>query len=63
MAAGFIFIITGMLHLLIIGKGLPMNPFPPEKLVKNGIYAFIKHPVYAGAIMVSFGVSLAFNSS
>jgi protein-S-isoprenylcysteine O-methyltransferase Ste14 len=63
LATGVIFMITGMLHLLVIGKGLPMNPFPPEKLVKKGIYAFTKHPIYAGAIMASFGTSLAFNSS
>ena len=62
-AAGIIFIVSGMLHLWIYGKGLPMNAFPPKHLVKNGIYSFIKHPIYAGSVLVCFGISVITRSS
>ncbi|MBK7133361.1 MAG: hypothetical protein IPH69_11230 [Bacteroidales bacterium] len=40
-----------------------MNAFPPERLVTRGVYAFTKHPIYAGAVLVSFGLSVSFQSS
>ena len=33
--------VTGMFHLWIFGKGLPMNTFPPNTFVKKGIYCFV----------------------
>lgn len=62
-AVGIIFMITGMLHLWIYGKGLPMNAFPPRIFVKNGIYSFSKNPIYGGAVMASFGLSILLDSS
>jgi protein-S-isoprenylcysteine O-methyltransferase Ste14 len=44
------------------GGGLPMSPFPPERLVTGGAYAVIAHPIYAGAVLVTAGVSLAAGS-
>ena len=61
--SGFVLILTGMLNLWFLGKGLPMNAFPPEKLVTRGIYAFTKHPIYAGAVLVTFGLSVITKSS
>lgn len=55
--SGLFFVIAGMWSLWRLGKGLPMNAFPPERFVKKGIYAFTKHPVYTGAALISFGVS------
>jgi protein-S-isoprenylcysteine O-methyltransferase Ste14 len=63
LTAGIIFVISGMLHLWIFGKGLPMSAFPPEKFVRTGIYAFTKHPVYTGTILVSFGLSIITQSA
>jgi protein-S-isoprenylcysteine O-methyltransferase Ste14 len=62
-AFGIALIVAGMLHIWFLGKGLPMNAFPPERLVTRGIYAFTKHPIYAGAVIVSFGLSSIFQSS
>ncbi|MBK7626642.1 MAG: prolipoprotein diacylglyceryl transferase [Bacteroidales bacterium] len=63
LATGIALIAAGMLHLWFLGKGLPMNAFPPERLVTRGVYAFTKHPIYAGAVLVSFGLSVSFQSS
>lgn len=60
--AGILIIITGVLQLWIQGKGLPMNPFPPEKLVKSGLYSIIKHPIYTGAVIALAGFSIIFRS-
>ncbi|MDP4185565.1 MAG: prolipoprotein diacylglyceryl transferase [Bacteroidota bacterium] len=60
---GFMLIALGMIHLWIYGNGLPMNAFPPKKYVVRGVYLFLKHPIYIGAIFMSFGLSILFNSS
>ena len=60
---GIILIFSGMLHLWIFGKGLPMNAFPPENFVRKGIYSFLKHPIYAGSVLVCFGISVITRSS
>ena len=54
MAAGGILLIGGMAWL---GKRLTPLPFPkPETtLVETGPYAFVRHPVYSGGILLSFG--------
>jgi protein-S-isoprenylcysteine O-methyltransferase Ste14 len=63
LSAGAIFIISGMFYIWFYGKGLPMNAFPPKKFVSNGIYAFTKHPIYSGAVLVSFGLSVITRSA
>ena len=37
-----------------------MNAFPPERFVKKGIYAFTKHPIYSGTVLISFGLSMSY---
>jgi protein-S-isoprenylcysteine O-methyltransferase Ste14 len=61
--AGILLVISGMWHLWIFGKGLPMNAFPPEKFVKNGIYTYTKHPIYSGTVLISFGISVITHSA
>lgn len=60
---GSAMIFIAMYNLWFKGKGLPMNAFPPKKYVKSGLYAFFHHPIYVGAILISFGLSLLFNSA
>ena len=55
--------LKGMRDLYVYGQGLPMNAFPPKKLVTQGIYAWFAHPIYLGAVLFSFGLSLWFRSS
>jgi protein-S-isoprenylcysteine O-methyltransferase Ste14 len=61
--SGALLVISGIWHLWIYGHGLPMNAFPPERFVKKGIYAFMKHPIYSGTILISFGLSAVAHSS
>jgi protein-S-isoprenylcysteine O-methyltransferase Ste14 len=60
---GAIFVCSGMWNLWISDNGLPINAFPPKKFVKNGIYAFIRHPIYSGAALISFGLSAVTRSA
>jgi protein-S-isoprenylcysteine O-methyltransferase Ste14 len=55
--------LKGMLDLYQYGRGLPMNAYPPEKYVTRGTYAWFSHPIYLGAVLLSAGVSLWYQSS
>ena len=61
-ASGSILIVKGMLDLWVMGKGLPMNAFPPKKFVTGGIYTLLEHPIYFGAALLSTGISLWYRS-
>jgi len=56
--AGLFIMLAGMLTLIVRGEGLPMNAFPPAKLVTQGIYAIFPHPIYTGFTLTCLGVSL-----
>ncbi|MGA1977423.1 MAG: prolipoprotein diacylglyceryl transferase family protein [Bacteroidales bacterium] len=60
---GSIFVCSGTWTLWRSDNGSPLKAFPPRILVKNGIYAFIRHPIYTGAAMISFGLSAVARSS
>lgn len=55
-------IAAGVLALWSHGHGLPMSPFPPERLVTRGIYRLVADPIYLGAAILAVGVSLAARS-
>ena len=61
---GFLIIISSFIFLLFAIKDLGRNlsPFPrPIKnsnLVTNGIYRFMRHPMYYSLIFISFGVTI-----
>lgn len=59
---GAALMVAGMRDLWVYGRGLPASPFPPERLVTRGVYRFIADPIYVGAVLVAFGVSLATGS-
>ena len=63
LVGGVLFVFPGMWNLWKFGNGLPMNAFPPKIFVKKGIYAFIRHPIYSGAVMISFGLSVVTHSA
>jgi protein-S-isoprenylcysteine O-methyltransferase Ste14 len=50
---GGAFMVWAILTLILSGKGLPMNAYPPSKFVTQGPYRLFKHPVYWG-----FGILL-----
>ena len=61
--AGSIICLWGMASLILHGKGLPMNAYPPIYYVHKGIYGVFSHPIYVGSGMIAFGLSLYFRSS
>jgi len=60
---GLVFIIKGMLDLTRFGHGLPMNAYPPQTFVTQGMYSLFSHPIYLGAVFLSAGIALWFQSS
>lgn len=55
---GTVIMLLGMLSLIRQGGGLPMNGFPPLRLVSNGIYSILPHPIYCGAVIFCGGTAL-----
>lgn len=62
LAAGLALMAWAMLSLRVVGGGLPMNAFPPPRLVESGPYALVPHPIYVGFAMACFGAGLACGS-
>jgi prolipoprotein diacylglyceryltransferase/isoprenylcysteine carboxyl methyltransferase (ICMT) family protein YpbQ len=60
---GSILMIWGMFALIKYGKGLPMIPYPPKKLVKEGPYRLLRHPIYWGFGILLAGISLIMKSA
>jgi phosphatidylglycerol:prolipoprotein diacylglycerol transferase len=61
--AGILVVAWGMWDIWSRGGGLPMNAFPPKRLVTGGIYSVIPHPIYSGAVVLCAGVSLCLGSA
>lgn len=57
-ALGAALMLLGAAALWRYGRGLPMNPFPPQEFVTRGIYRFISHPIYVGCCLCCGGVSV-----
>ena len=57
-SVGALLVALGMVAILVHGGGLPMNAYPPPRLVRRGVYAVLRHPIYAAALYV--GIGLAF---
>ncbi len=53
LGGGMMFWAMGL--LILKGKGLPLNAFPPKKLVKTGPYRLLRHPIYWGFAMMLAG--------
>ena len=62
-AVGLALIGAGMGALLVFGRGLPMNPYPPPVYVARGIYRLTPHPIYVGFILCCFGTSIVLESA
>jgi protein-S-isoprenylcysteine O-methyltransferase Ste14 len=57
----FIGIVILGLSALALGKSLTAHPMPGKNavLVTDGLYRFVKHPIYSGLILLSFGLTIA----
>lgn len=60
---GLALLLLAMLNLWCYGGGLPMNAFPPPRLVTCGTYALLPHPIYTGFGIVCLGLSMATQSA
>lgn len=62
-SAGLLLVAAGTWSLRVHGGGLPMNAFPPPRLVSRGIYALCSHPIYLGFGLACAGTSIAAGSA
>lgn len=60
--AGVLLLVAGIATLIRQGRGLPMNAFPPERLVREGVYRWVGHPIYLGFGLAVLGAALAARS-
>jgi protein-S-isoprenylcysteine O-methyltransferase Ste14 len=53
------FVILG-LSALALGKSLTAHPIPGKDavLVTDGLYRFVKHPIYSGVILIAIGLTI-----
>ena len=61
--AGLLLMATGMVALRAYGGGLPMNAFPPPRLVSRGIYRLLGHPIYFGFSLLCLAVAVGSGSA
>jgi protein-S-isoprenylcysteine O-methyltransferase Ste14 len=62
-ACGLGLMSAAMRQLWRFGGGLPMNAFPPAKLVSRGTFHWVPHPIYTGFVAMCLGVSMAARSA
>lgn len=60
--AGGTLMVVSMHALWVIGKGLPMNAYPPRYLVSDSTYGILSHPIYFGFVCMVAGASIIANS-
>jgi len=62
-ACGLGLMLAAMWQLWRVGLGLPMNAFPPAKLVSRGAFQWVPHPIYTGFVGMCLGVSMIAGSA
>jgi protein-S-isoprenylcysteine O-methyltransferase Ste14 len=62
LVGGIILIAAAMRALWVHGGGLPMNAFPPRRLVEQSAYRLFTHPIYLGHALAIFGAAALANS-
>ncbi len=60
---GIALMLEAMRELWSRGGGLPMNAYPPPRLVSSGMYALLPHPIYFSFCTACLGVSVATGSA
>lgn len=63
MIPGVLLLSFGVVALIRHGRGLPMNAFPPRHLVRDGVFRWLRNPIYIGFGLTVLGVSLAVRSA
>ena len=60
---GVVLLCSGIIGLMRHGHGLPMNAYPPRRFVSEGVFRWVRNPIYIGFGLVVLGVSLAVRSA
>jgi protein-S-isoprenylcysteine O-methyltransferase Ste14 len=60
---GLALMAAATLSLWIVGRGLPMSPFPPERFVESGPYGLVPDPIYIGAVAACLGYAMVTRSA
>jgi prolipoprotein diacylglyceryltransferase/protein-S-isoprenylcysteine O-methyltransferase Ste14 len=63
LVSGFGLLALGMTDLVRRGRGLPMNAFPPPIFVREGVYRWLRNPIYLGFGLMVTGASLTAGSA
>lgn len=61
--SGIMLMLNAMVNLWTIGKGLPMNAYPPKFYVQKGAYRLLRHPIYVSFFIFCVGSAIMLNSS
>ena len=58
LAAALLVLADAHVRLIIEGKGTPSPLAPPRRLVRSGVYRFVRHPMYAATTVALVGEAL-----
>jgi protein-S-isoprenylcysteine O-methyltransferase Ste14 len=47
----------------LVGKGTPVPLEPPQKIVQQGLYKYVRNPMYLGYFALVFGIALIVGST
>lgn len=59
---GTLIVIWCSVDIIRLGRGTPAHLDPPKSLIVNGLYRYIRNPIYLGALLVVLGYLLWFGS-
>jgi protein-S-isoprenylcysteine O-methyltransferase Ste14 len=60
--AGTLIIVQCSIDIIRLGRGTPAHLDPPKTLIINGLYRYVRNPIYLGALFVILGYILWFGS-
>ncbi|MDF1593358.1 MAG: isoprenylcysteine carboxylmethyltransferase family protein [Desulfobacterales bacterium] len=60
--AGAVFLLWSALDFALKGRGTPAPIDPPKIMVAEGLYRFVRNPMYLGALVILLGHVLWFQS-
>ena len=59
---GTLIIIWCSIDIIRKGRGTPAHVDPPKILIVNGLYRYVRNPIYFGALLVQLGYIVWFDS-
>lgn len=59
---GALIIVWCSVDMVRKGRGTPAHMNPPKQLIINGLYRYVRNPIYLGALMFQLGYVLWFGS-